>query len=64
MSYENKAGKARHFLRGKGLRILTSWRFSQIAIDHIRALAKSEGVSMTACIEDLILRQKVKKKKK
>lgn len=61
MSHENGAGKARHLLRGPGLRIPTSWRFSQIAIDHLRALAKSEGASMTTCLEDLILRQKIKK---
>ena len=61
MSHENGAGKARHFLRGKGKRITRSYRLAQETIEYLIELAKSNGLNITQYLEDLILKQKIKK---
>ena len=61
MSHDNGAGKASHFLRGKGLRISKTYRLANETIEHLIELAKSNGLNVTQYLEDLILNQKIKK---
>lgn len=61
MNHENGAGKAGHFLRGKGKRITKSYKLAQETIEHLIQLAKSNRLNITQYLEDLILKQKIKK---
>ncbi len=61
MSHENAGGESPPILRGSGKREMFSRRLAIGTINHLVSLAESRNLNVTQCLEDLILRQKIKK---
>ena len=61
MRYEDTGGESPPILRGSGKRIMFARRFAKITISHLINLAQSKGLNVTQYLEDLILKQKIKK---
>ena len=61
MSHENTGGESPPILRGSGERKLFTLRFAISTLMYLAKLAQSRGLKVTHYLEDLILKQKIKK---